>query len=68
MSLKAFHVVFVTAAILLLLVLAGWCIGNYRQDGSTGQLVWGLSAVGAAVGMLAYGKLFLRKFKHISYL
>lgn len=68
MSLKAFHIVFVTASVLLLLVLAGWCFGNYREDGATVQLVWGSLSVAAAAGMVAYGKLFLRKFKHISYL
>lgn len=68
MSLKAFHVVFVTASVLLMLVLAGWCVGNYREEGSAVHLVWaGLSLV-ASAGLLVYGKLFLKKFKHISYL
>jgi hypothetical protein len=68
MSLKAFHIVFVTASVLLLLVLAGWCFGNYREDGATIHLVWGSLSVAASSGMVAYGKLFLRKFKNISYL
>jgi hypothetical protein len=31
-------------------------------------LVWGSLSVAASAGMVAYGKLFLRKFKNISYL
>jgi hypothetical protein len=68
MSLKAFHIVFVTASVLLLLVLAGWCFGNYREDQSAVHLVWGALSIAASAGMVAYGKLFLRKFKNISYL
>lgn len=68
MSLKAFHVVFVTASVLLLLGLAGWCFGNYRADGAASQLVWAGVCLVATVGMLVYGRYFLRKFKHISYL
>jgi hypothetical protein len=68
MSLKTFHLVFVTASVLLLLVLTGWSWGNYRTDPSAIHLIWaGLSLV-AAVGLLVYGKIFLRKFKNISYL
>jgi hypothetical protein len=68
MSLKAFHVVFVTASVLLLLVLAGWCFGNYRTDGALSQLAWAGVCLAATVAMLVYGRYFLRKFKNISYL
>lgn len=68
MSLKAFHIVFVTASVLLLLVLAGWCVGNYRADGSAVHLVWAALSLVTSAGLLVYGKVFLRKFKHISYL
>lgn len=68
MSLKAFHVVFVTASVLLLLVLAGWCFGNYRDDGSPSQLAWAGVCLAGTLVMLVYGRYFLRKFKDISYL
>ena len=68
MSLKAFHIVFVTASVLLLLVLAGWWMGNYRADGAASQLVWAVACLAATVAMLVYGRYFLRKFKNISYL
>ncbi len=68
MSLKAFHIAFVTASVLLLLVLSGWCFGNFRADGAISQAVWGSVCLVAIGGMLVYGRYFLRKFKNISYL
>lgn len=68
MSLKAFHIVFVSLSVLLMLVLAGWCFGNYRQDGGAANLVWGGLALVAAAGLVVYGRIFLKKLKHISYL
>ena len=68
MSLKAFHIFFVTVCVLLMLVVAGWCFGNYRLGGSGTDLGFGLLSLSAAAGMLVYGRLFLRKFKNISFL
>ncbi|MCW5556288.1 MAG: hypothetical protein KIT22_00330 [Verrucomicrobiae bacterium] len=68
MSLKAFHVVFVTVSILLTLVVSSWCFGNYRDGGSASDLVWGAVSLLAGAGLAIYGKVFLKKFKHISYL
>ncbi|HAB16387.1 MAG TPA: hypothetical protein PLX89_05020 [Verrucomicrobiota bacterium] len=68
MSLKAFHLVFVTVSVLLMLVMAAWNFGNYRDDGTTQDLVWGSVALGAAAVLVIYGKVFLRKFKDVSFL
>ena len=68
MSLKAFHVVFVTVCILLTLVVSSWCFGNYRDGGAVRDLSWGLMSLVAGAGLAVYGKVFLRKFKDISYL
>jgi len=68
MSLKTFHIVFVTVSVLLMLVIAAWNFGNYRDNGTTSDLTWGVVSVVAAVGLLVYGKVFLRKFKNVSYL
>lgn len=68
MSLKAFHLVFVTASVLLMLGLTAWCFGNYRRSDSTMDLVWGAVALASAGALLVYGRYFLRKLKHISYL
>lgn len=68
MSLKSFHVVFVTASIMMCLVFGAWSVGNFRATGEAAQLFWAAGAVLAAVGLGVYGVIFLRKLKHISYL
>ena len=61
MSLKAFHVVFVLAA----LALAGWMAAWAWQAGRTG---WVAVAAAAAVALVVYGIWFLRKMRGVSYL
>lgn len=68
MSLKAFHIVFVTVSVLLMLIMAAWNFGNYRDAGAPKDLAWGLVALGAAAALIVYGKVFLRKFKNVSFL
>ncbi len=68
MSLKAFHIVFVGASVLLMLGLAGFSFGEYRETGSPLSLLWSGLALVAASGLLVYGRYFLRKLKHISFL
>jgi len=69
MSLKAFHIVFIVASLLLCLGFAGWAFDNYFEgDRARADLVYGIASLFAAAGLLVYGKYFLRKLKHISYL
>jgi hypothetical protein len=68
MSLKAFHIVFVAASVLLMLGIAAWCFQGWRQDGETMGLVWAGVSLASAVGLVAYGRYVLKKLRHISYL
>jgi hypothetical protein len=69
MSLKAFHIVFIVASLLLCLGFAGWAFDNYFESGrAVSDLIYGVAALVAAGALLVYGKYFLRKLKHISYL
>jgi len=69
MSLKAFHIVFIVASLLLCLGFAAWAFDNYFEgDGVRVNLIYGVASLIAAGGLLVYGKYFLRKLKHISYL
>ena len=68
MSLKAFHIVFVSVSVLLMLGLAGWCFVNYRNGGTVNDLVWAAVSLVVAAGLVVYGRFFLKKLKHISYL
>jgi hypothetical protein len=68
MSLKAFHIVFVAASILLAFFVGGWMLHDYADTRDVGELVAGIFCILAGVGLLFYGKSILRKLKHISYL
>ena len=69
MSLKAFHVLFIIASELLALGFGVWSIRQFQAGaGSISELAWGVGSLVLAVGLLWYGRYFLRKLKHISYL
>ena len=68
MSLKAFHIVFVTASILLAFSFGVWSFLNYRDDERTLDLVFGIGSVAVGIGLVFYERAILRKLKHISYL
>lgn len=69
MSLKAFHVVFITASSVLAFAVGVWMLREYRSpEGTTGDLAYGLVSLAVGVGLLAYERYFLRKLKNVSYL
>lgn len=69
MSLKAFHVVFITAAILLAFGFGAWLFREYRSPaGTSGDLVWALASLAVGVGLIFYERYVLRKLKNVSYL
>ena len=68
MSLKAFHIVFVTASILLAVLFAIWCFASYFQDGPPRDLWFGIGSVIAGAALVVYEKYALKKLKNISYL
>ena len=68
MSLKAFHIVFIAASIVLALGFAGWSFSSYFRNHQTLDLVFGLVSLAAGAALVIYGKFVLKKLKHISYL
>jgi hypothetical protein len=68
MSLKAFHVIFITAAILLSFGLGVWMLRAYNEVGGRAELVYGIVAIGIGIGLVVYEAMFLKKLKNISYL
>jgi len=68
MSLKAFHIVFVAASILLAFFFGAWLFRDYSRTGEQLELIFGIVSVLAGLGLIWYGKSVLRKLKHISYL
>ena len=68
MSLKAFHVLFVTISTLFSLGFGVWASREWAAGGDTQLLV--LAAVGFASGgiLLVYGRWFLHKMRDVGYL
>jgi H+/Cl- antiporter ClcA len=68
MSLKAFHLVFVTASALLAFGLGFWLYDSYRSEGDSQKLWLCVLACASGVALVVYEWLVIKKFKHISYL
>ncbi len=68
MSLKTFHIFFITASVLLALALAVWSLIAFASAHRAADLVFGLVWLAAAVGLGVYERRVLRKLKRFSYL
>ncbi len=68
MSLKAFHLIFITAASLLAFGFGAWMLRAYGAEGLTSDLVYGVSSLVVGLGLLIYEGYFIKKLKHVSYL
>ena len=65
MSLKAFHIVFISISVLLAMGFAAWEIKGFVTAGNTGQLMAGIVSVLIAIGLSIYGVRFMKKLKHV---
>ena len=69
MSLKAFHLIFITASCALAFGCGIWEIKNFfSADGKLMDLLFGIGSLVAGVGLIFYERYFLKKFKNVSYL
>jgi hypothetical protein len=68
MSLKAFHLVFIIASIVLAFGFAAWLAKNFFTDGGVLNLVFAALSFAAGVGLIFYERYFLKKTKNMSYL
>jgi len=69
MSLKAIHIVFIIASCLMTAFVGGWAFREYfTASPAPAHLLFGIASVAAFIGLLVYGRYFLRKLKHINYL
>jgi hypothetical protein len=69
MSLKAFHLIFITASTAL--ALGCGVVGLktfFSKGGSAWDLAFGLGAVAVGIGLVLYERYFLKKLKDVSYL
>ena len=69
MSLKAFHVIFITAASALAFGFGFWLLRAYRSpEGVTSDLTWAIASIVCGGGLLVYEGYFLKKLKKESFL
>ena len=68
MSLKAFHLFFISVSVLLSLAVGGWGIQSYLTNSDGVGILVGLFFILLGIGLVFYEMRFIRKFKHVSYL
>ncbi len=69
MSLKAFHLLFITAASALAFGFGVWELHDYsKAGGSGGELAMGIGSLVVGLGLIVYERYFLKKLKKVSYL
>lgn len=69
MSLKTFHLVFITAASALAFGCGVWGLKEFwSADGRLMDLLFGLGSLATGVGLIVYERYFLKKLKNVSYL
>lgn len=65
MSLKFFHVFFITLSSLMCLGVGVWAVDAWRSDGASNWVVLAAVAFAAAGGLVAYGNSFLKKARRL---
>jgi hypothetical protein len=65
MSLKAFHLVFIVASVILAAFVAAWAVGQYQAQRDAAYLGATAASVGAAVGLTLYAAAFQRKTRRM---
>jgi ABC-type uncharacterized transport system permease subunit len=68
MSLKAFHILFITLSFVLAAGFAGWEWMAFKNTNSVAHLVLGIGAALVAIALIIYGRYVLKKLKNVSYL
>lgn len=65
MSLKFFHILFITVSTLMCLFVGLWALDAWRGDGSAGWLALAAGAFAGGGGLVVYGSRFMQKFRKL---
>ena len=65
MSLKAFHVFFITVSGVLAAFCAAWAVNAYRTDPSIGYLAGAVLSVASVAALGVYAAMFQRKTRDL---
>jgi len=63
MSLKSFHVLFISASVLLAFYFAAWCLTG--SPAGAGRVAAGLGSLATGVALIGYEAWFLKKMRGV---
>lgn len=65
MSLRAFHLLFISLSVVLAAFCAAWAAGQYQVEHQIGYAVGGVASLAGAAALAVYGAAFQRKTKNL---
>ena len=65
MSLRAFHLLFITLSVILTAFFAAWAAGQYSSARDASYAVAAVGSLAAGFGLVLYGARFQRKTRHL---
>lgn len=65
MGLRAFHLFFIALSVVLAAFCAAWAANEYQVAHQVTYLLFGLTAVVTAVGLIVYGAAFQKKTRQL---
>jgi uncharacterized membrane protein len=66
MSLKHFHILFISVSVILAVGFGAWSVHLHTQEPGTAWLVMGVLSLVIGVALVVYGVWFLQKIKRLS--
>ena len=66
MSLKSFHIIFICISSLFTIFFGYWSYNEWSQIGGTQYIVYSLISVVFTIGLLIYGKWFLKEISDLN--
>jgi len=65
MSLRAFHLFFITLSVVLTAFFAAWAAGQYQRTHELGYVMTAVASLTSGIGLVIYGAAFQRKTRKL---
>ncbi len=65
MSLKGFHLIFITVSSLLAMGVGAWCVWVYLTFAASSYLTGAVASFAITLGLVVYGAWFYKKMKRL---